>query len=85
MVEANGDEVSQLIDMVHDLKVGRKHLLLIVPALDLSVMKNKTINYNVMIYNRGSGNIILTTINCVCKYALFVRWPVVNHSLSYSG
>ena len=85
VVEANGDEVSQLIDMVNDLKVGRKHLLLIVPALDLSVMKNKTINYNVMIYDRSSGNIILAKINCICKFALFVRLPVVNHSLSYSG
>ena len=85
VVEANGDDVSLLIDMVNDLKVGKKHLLMIVQALDLSVMKNKTINYNVMIYDRSSGNIILAKINCICKFALFVRLPVVNHSLSYSG
>ena len=60
VVEADGDEVSQLIDVVNELKVERKYLLLIVSALDLSLMRNKTINFNVMIYNIGTGNTIST-------------------------
>ena len=60
VVEAVGDEVSQLIDLVNELKVERKSLLLKVPALDLSLMGNKTINFNVMIYNTVTGNTIST-------------------------
>ena len=70
IVEANHDEVSQLIDMVNELKVEGKYLLLIVPSSELSVMRNKTINYNVVIFDKGSGNTILGQITCLCKMYL---------------
>ena len=70
IVDANNDEVSQLIDMVNGLTVERKYLLLTVPSSELSVLRNKTINYNVMIYVKGSGNTILCQITCLCKIYL---------------
>ena len=60
VVEAVGDEVSQLIDVVNELKVERKSLLLIVPVLDLNLIRNKTINFNAIIYKSSSGNTIST-------------------------
>ena len=71
IVEANNnDEVSQLIDIVNGLTVERKCLLLIVPSSELSVMRNKTINYNVVIFDKGSGNSSLGQITCLCKMYL---------------
>ena len=49
------DEVSLLINMLNDMKVERKHLLLIVSKLNKTILNEKTINYNVGMYHKYKG------------------------------
>ena len=58
----NDHEVTSLIDMVNEIKVERRYLLLIVPTLNTVILKNKTIIYNVGIQQKNKGT----------KYDLFV-------------
>ena len=53
------DEVSQLIDMVNKLEVESKYLIfmVMVPSLNVTLLQNKTINYNVGIYQNHTGDI----------------------------
>ena len=51
----NDDEVPLLIDMINDVKIERKHLLLMVSNLSKTILKNKTINYNVGMYQKDKG------------------------------
>ena len=55
IVESNGDEVSELIDMFNQLEVKKKYLQFIIPSLNETLLQNKTINSNVMFYHKGSG------------------------------
>ena len=56
------DEVTSLIDMVNEIKVDRRYLLLIVSTLNTTILKNKTITYNVGIHEKDKG----------AKYEFFV-------------
>ena len=44
-------ELSQLIDVVTKFKVSRKHLIITIPELNVVSLLNKTINFNVVIYD----------------------------------
>ena len=58
IIEANdNEEVLNVIEMVNDFRVDRKHLLLLVPTLNETMFKNTTINYDVIIEHRDQGNI----------------------------
>ena len=63
LVETDQDhEVTSLIDMVNEIKVERRYLLLTVSTLNTAILKNKTITYNVGIHQKDIGT----------KYELFV-------------
>ena len=53
---SSDSEVSILIDILTSFKVSWKYLIITVPELNNSVLDNKTINFNVEIYDRGKGN-----------------------------
>ena len=58
IIETNdNEEVLNVIQMVNDFMVDRKHLLLLVPTLNETMFKNITINYDVSIEHRDEGNI----------------------------
>ena len=63
-VEADQDEISHLIEMINGLKVERKYLQLKMHSIDISLLQNKTINYNVGVYQSHTGDAfqILSTI-----------------------
>ena len=55
-------EVSLLIDFVRDLRsegyrVAKTQLLVMIPLLDHVLLENKTINFNVMIMENGTGTV----------------------------
>ena len=56
-VEADHDDISHVIEMVNGMKVERKFLRLIMESLDISLLQNKTISYNVGMYQIHTGNI----------------------------
>ena len=57
MFEANPDVIAlDLIEMVNDLRVNWKHLILIVETFNENTFKNMTVNYEVTIKQRGGGN-----------------------------
>ena len=49
------DEVGHIIDMVNGIQVKTRYLLLIVTTLSKSLFQNKTINYNVRVDKRETG------------------------------
>ena len=60
----NSEEVSQLIEFVRGLRsegyrVAKTQLLLMVPSLGHGILRNKTINFNVMIMENGAGDVEL--------------------------
>ena len=56
-VKADNDDISLLIEMVNGMKVERKYLLLIMESLDMSLLQNKTINYDVGVYQSHTCDI----------------------------
>ena len=58
IVESETNNIPHLIEMFNGMRVERKYLLLIVPALDTSLFQNKTINYNVGVHQRNTGDIL---------------------------
>ena len=59
-VEASkSDDILQLIDMVNKITVEKKTLHLIIPNLDLELLVNKTINFDVIVDHRDKGSIKL--------------------------
>ena len=58
IVEINhNDEVGHIIDMVNGMKVKTKNLLMIVSSLNKSLFQNKTVNYNVRVEQKESGEV----------------------------
>ena len=57
-------ELSQLIDVVTKFKVSKKHLIVTIPQLNVVSLQNKTINFNVVIYDHkqtGRNTSLLTS------------------------
>ena len=48
-------EIFDMIDMVNDFRVSRKHLLVLTPTLKEIMLKNITINYDVTIKYINEG------------------------------
>ena len=58
IIETNNDErILEVIDMVNDFRVDRKHLSLKVPNLNENMLGNITINYDVTIEHRSKGKV----------------------------
>ena len=53
-------EIFDMIDMVNDFRVSRKHLLVLTPTFNETMLKNITINYDVTIeyINEGGFHVI---------------------------
>ena len=49
-------EVSKVIDTIAGFKVAKKHLTISIVNLDVTFLQNKTINFNVAIHHKGTGN-----------------------------
>ena len=59
-VEARyGDNILDLIDMVNRLTVEQKTLELVIPSLDVKLLENLTINFDVITYLKNKGNITI--------------------------
>ena len=56
------EEGLRLIEMVNELSVATKYLLLIVPTFDLTAIENQTINFQVIVNHGESGNKILVSV-----------------------
>ena len=60
-VTGSSEDVSHLIDFVHGLRsegyrVAKTELLVLIPLLDHGLIKNKTINFNVIIMEHGAAS-----------------------------
>ena len=51
----NNEEVLRLIEMVNELSVTKKHLLLILPTFDSTTVQNLTINFQVIVNHGEAG------------------------------
>ena len=58
MTRMNNDlEVSQLIDVVNELKVSKKYLIIFVETLNTTLLRKKAIPFNVIIHHNESGEV----------------------------
>ena len=48
-------EVSKLIDIINELKMAQKYLIVFVDTLNITLLHKQTINFNVIINHRKSG------------------------------
>ena len=59
MARINNDlEVSQLIDVMNALKISDKNLVIFVGTLSTTLLREKTINFNVIIHQNESGGVV---------------------------
>ena len=61
-------EVSQLIDVVNELKISKKHLIIFMETLNVTLLRQKAINFNVIIHHTGSGEALY------CAQSLQYLW-----------
>ena len=52
---SNELEVSKMIDMIHELKIAQKYLIVIMDTLNTTMLGERSINFNVMINHRDAG------------------------------
>ena len=52
---SNGSEVSQMIDVVNEFKISKKHLIIFVKKLNTTLLRKKAITFNVIIHHNGPG------------------------------
>ena len=56
MAQINNDlEVSQLIDIVNELKISKKYLIIFMATLNATLLRKKAITFNVIIHHTESG------------------------------
>ena len=56
MTQLNNDlEASQLIDVVNEFKISKKHLIIFVKKLNTTLLRKKAITFNVIIHHNGPG------------------------------
>ena len=51
----NIEDVLRLVEMVNELSVTKKYLLLIVPTFDSTIVQNITINFQVIVNHGEAG------------------------------
>ena len=54
-VMRNDAEMSQLIDIVNEIRVYKKYLIIFADTWNTTLMQKRTINFNVNINHRGRG------------------------------
>ena len=86
VAESSDENVLQLLGMVNELNVAKKFLILIVTSLSTTLLRNVTINYNVILDNRGKGKV--TTVShdkFEFNKILINRWSCYNLSVPSFG
>ena len=58
----NEMQISEMIDVMNELHVARKYLVILIDTFNTAMVTKRTMNFNVMIYHRGEGGPILSTI-----------------------
>ena len=53
-------EISRLIDTVNDFKIAKKYLVLSIETLNTTLLRNRRINFNVIINHHGAGELVCT-------------------------
>ena len=51
----NEMQISEMIDVMNELQVPKKYLLILVDTFNTSMVTKRTINFDMMIYNRRKG------------------------------
>ena len=52
---SHSEDIAQLLDMMTTIRVPSKYLMINTSVLDISILRNKTINYEVCINSVGKG------------------------------
>ena len=52
---SNEMHLSEMIDIVNGLQIAKKYLIIYIEMLNVTMLANRTINFNVMINHRGKG------------------------------
>ena len=63
MQMTNEMQISEMIDVMNELHVAQKYLVILIDTFNTAMVIKSTINFNVMIYHRGEGGPILSTIS----------------------
>ena len=64
------EEISQLVEIVKERRLTNKLLVVIPSALNLTSIRNKSFNFNMIIYHRGDIGIEYLFTH-LCNYFLF--------------
>ena len=83
----NDTEVSQLIDIVNEYKISKKYLIIFMETLNATLLREKTINFNVIVYHNEPGESVCGVQVCIIAIIdniiiwLFGRWNWSHHIL----
>ena len=55
---SNELEVAKLMDIMHDLKIAQKHLIVVMDTFNTTMLAKRRINFNVMINHRGKPGML---------------------------
>ena len=58
----NEMQISEMIDVMNELHVAQKYLIILIDTFNTAIVTKRTINFNVMISHRGEGGPILILI-----------------------
>ena len=58
----NEMQISEMINVMNELHVTQKYLVILIDTLNTTMLTKRTINFNVMIYHRGKGGPSCSTI-----------------------
>ena len=53
----NDEEVSQLINLINEMTVSKKYLIILVDFLNSTVLQKRAINFNVLFNHRNAGEL----------------------------
>ena len=82
IIETNGDDrVLDVIGIVNEIRVERKHVLLIVPTFNEDNFKNITTNYEVTIDHQDKGKYRRGDMNLHVKKTFLISQMVVGYSV----
>ena len=81
-------DISNLVDLISNIKVKNKYLMVQTPPLNTTLLQSKKINFNVMINEVDSGMKKLQKLDPKLSHKIFYlcRWKCQNHiSMPSSG
>ena len=74
----NEMQISEMIDVMNELHVAQKYLVILIDTFNTAMVIKRTINFNVMIYHKGEGGPILSTslLKAMHNQLFFGRWKL---------